>query len=185
MYIGASIVPGRQFELKDLYNLRLYQLQILCEMEMVQHVLKSKLPYPLDVTSLVLVFSSPISIRFRMDEKHFDVDGTYNARFEMVKKRIDKAFVRGSLERITAIGKLTIVYLTREEEREYLGYVHFLQSKQLLDKEIEMLEVEDLQGVSGLKVMRVKILYDTATPPNGKRYQYHEMLNDLSFSNVG
>jgi hypothetical protein len=25
-----------------------------------------------------------------MDEKRFDVDGTYNARYEVVKKRIDK-----------------------------------------------------------------------------------------------
>jgi len=184
MYIGASIVPNRQFEIKDLYNLRLSQLQILCAMERVQHIMKTKLPYPLEVTSLVLVFSSPISIRFRMDEKHFDVDGTYNARFEMVKKRIDKAFIKGSLERITAIGKLTIVYLSREEEREYLQYVRFMQSKQLLHEEIELLEVEDLQGVSGLKAMRIKIVYNTETP-FGKRYQYSEMMDELSASEVG
>lgn len=184
MYIGASIVPNRPFEIKDLYNLRLQQLQILCEMERVQHIMKAKLPYPLEVTSLVLVFSSPISIRFRMDEKHFDVDGTYNARFEMVKKRIDKAFIKGSLERITAIGKITIVYLSREEEREYLRYVQFMQARQLLHEEIELLEVEDLQGVSGLKAMRIKIIYNTEAP-FGKRYHYDEMLSEMSASEVG
>ncbi len=29
-----------------------------------------------------------------MDEKRFDVDGAYNARYEIVKKRIDKAYVK-------------------------------------------------------------------------------------------
>jgi hypothetical protein len=36
-----------------------------------------------------------------MDEKRFDVDGTYNARYEVVKKRIDKANIKGTKERIT------------------------------------------------------------------------------------
>jgi hypothetical protein len=31
-----------------------------------------------------------------MDEKRFDVDGTYNARYEVVKKRIDKANKRNN-----------------------------------------------------------------------------------------
>jgi len=48
------------------------------------------LPIKLDIASLVLVHTSPISIRFRMDEKRFDVDGSYNARYEILKKRIDK-----------------------------------------------------------------------------------------------
>jgi hypothetical protein len=51
----------------DLYlnNLRLWQFQTLCKMELEHHNLKSALPYELDVTSLILVFSS-ITIRFRM-----------------------------------------------------------------------------------------------------------------------
>jgi hypothetical protein len=59
-------------------------------MELEHHTLKSALPYELDVTSLILVFSSPITIRFRMDEKRFDVDGTYNARYEVVKNVLTK-----------------------------------------------------------------------------------------------
>ena len=184
LYIGASIMPNRKFELSDLYNLRLSQLQVLCEMEMVQHILKTKLPYPMEVTSLVLVFSSLLSIRFRMDEKHFDVDGTYNARFEMVKKRLDKAFIKGTLERITAVGKITIVYLNHDEENEYTGYIRFLQSKQMLDDEIELLEVEDLQGVSGLKAMRVKVLYNRDVHFI-KRYHYVDMTAELSDSSAG
>jgi hypothetical protein len=183
LYIGSSIIPERKFELTDLYNLRLWQIQVLCEMEMEHHFQKASLPYPLEVTSLILVFNNPISIRFRTDEKQFDVDGAYNARYEVVKKRIDKAFVKGTSERITAIGKLTIVYSNKEEEWEYITYIQFLQSKQMLDDGIEMLEIEDLQGVSGLKALRVKILY-TNELPFTKRYDYTELLHEMHQQNV-
>lgn len=175
MYIGASITPDLKFELSHLYNLRLWQLQVLCEMELEHHFLKTSLPYPLEVTSLVLAFNSPISIRFRMDEKHFDIDGTYNARFEIVKKRIDKAFIKETQERITTAGKITIVYSSYEEQQEYMRYIKFLQSKKMLDKGIEMLEVEDLQGVFGLKALRVKIMYSSSLPPE-KCYRYKELV---------
>ncbi|QXV64975.1 GAF domain-containing protein [Mucilaginibacter sp. 21P] len=174
MYIGASISPAKIYDVTKLYNLRLWQLQVMCQMELEQRFLKSKLPYPLDVTSLILVYSHEMSIRFRMDEKRFDVDGSYNARFEIVKKRIDKAFIKGTQQRITAIGKMTIVYSNHEEEVEYLNYIRFLQAKKLLEDEVEMLEVEDLQGVSGLKALRVSICYNTSLPVAGF-YTYQEM----------
>ena len=87
LYIGASISPKHPYSPIYLNNLRLWQLQAMVEMENEYYRLRPSLPYDLDVTSLILVFSSPISIRFRMDEKRFDVDGTYNARYEVVKKR--------------------------------------------------------------------------------------------------
>lgn len=175
MYIGAAITPDLPFELSHLYNLRLWQLQVLCEMEMEHHFSKTSLPYPLEVTSLVLAFSPPISIRFRMDEKRFDIDGTYNARFEVVKKRIDKAFIKGTEERITATGKITIVYSSQEEQEEYMEYIRFLQSKKMLDEGVEMLEVEDLQGVYGLKALRIKIMYVSSLPAR-KCYDYEELV---------
>jgi hypothetical protein len=159
LYIGASIVPNHVFLLAHFYALRLWQLQTLCEMEREHHAMKLTLPYPLDVTTLILAFSSTMSIRFRMDEKRFDVDGTYNARFEIVKKRIDKAFIKDSSERITQPGKITIVYASDNEKKEYLGYIKQLQAKQLLGTDIEKLEVEDLQSISGLKALRVNILH--------------------------
>lgn len=146
-----------------LHNLRLWQLETLSEMELEHHKLKSSLPYSLDVTSLILAFSSPISIRFRMDEKRFDVDGSYNARYEVVKKRIDKAFVKNSNERITQKGKITIVYSNISEENEYVKYIKYLQHKNILEDEIEKLEVEDLQAVSGLKALRVKVKHEDNT----------------------
>jgi predicted metal-dependent HD superfamily phosphohydrolase len=160
LYIGASIEPNKVFNTIYLQNLRLWQLETLCEMELEHHKLKITLPYTLDVTSLILASSTPISIRFRMDEKRFDVDGSYNARYEVVKKRIDKAFVKGTEERITQKEKITIVYSNATEEKEYLKHIEYLQHKNVLETEIEKLEVEDLQAVSGLKALRVKVKHD-------------------------
>lgn len=163
LYIGASIDPEKPFDKIYLSNLRLWQLQTMCEMELEHHQLKTSLPYHLEVTSLILVFSSAISIRFRMDEKRFDVDGTYNARYEVVKKRIDKAFIKGSKDRITEKEKITIVYSHNSEEKEYMDYIKYLQFKELIESQVEKFEIEDLQGVSGLKGIRVKVAHKAIT----------------------
>ncbi|MCS4226345.1 GAF domain-containing protein [Sphingobacterium sp. BIGb0165] len=155
LYIGASIAPDKNFELYYLKNLRLWQLQVMCEMESQFRVLQPELPHQLEVASLILVFATPISIRFKMDEKQFDVDGSYNVRYEIAKKRIDKAKIKGSTERITQKGKLVIVYSHAHEKTEYLGYINLLKHKGLLDDDIEKFEVEDLQGLIGLKAIRV------------------------------
>jgi hypothetical protein len=60
LYIGSSISPSKPFDIMYLHNLRLWQLQTLCEMELEHHQLKESLPYELDVTSLILVFSAPL-----------------------------------------------------------------------------------------------------------------------------
>jgi hypothetical protein len=129
-------------------------------MENAHYHIKNDLPYHLEVTTLLLTFHSPIAIRFRMDEKRFDVDGSYNARFEIVKKRIDKAHVKNTYERIAQTGKLCIVYFSDTEEKEYIYYIKLLQSENILEDDIELLEVEDLQGISGLKALRVKIKHE-------------------------
>ncbi|MDX6183363.1 GAF domain-containing protein [Flavobacterium sp. Fl-77] len=178
LYIGSSIAPTKPFDIMYLHNLRLWQLQTLCEMELEHHQLKASLPYELDVTSLILVFSQPLSIRFRMDEKRFDVDGTYNARYEVVKKRIDKANIKGSKERITEKEKITIVYSQNSEEAEYLKYIKYLQHKKILEPAIEQFEVEDLQGVSGLRAIRVKVINNT--PSTAKKITYQDLLDELN-----
>lgn len=179
MYIGASIAPKSSYSPIYLNNLRLWQLQAMCEMENEYYKLKPSLPYELDVTSLILVFSTPISIRFRMDEKRFDVDGTYNARYEVVKKRIDKSNIKGTEERITDKGKITIVYSQKAEEEEYRRYISFLQHKGMLGSTVENFEVEDLQGVTGLKALRVEVVYDK-DKNEGKTYSYEDLLKELS-----
>ena len=92
-----------------------------------------------------------------MDEKRFDVDGSYNARYEVVKKRIDKAMIKNSEERITEKEKITIVYSHKAEKNEYLKYIKYLQHKKILEETLEEFEIEELQGVSGLKGIRVKV----------------------------
>lgn len=157
LYIGSSISPRQGFDMEKLQAIRLWQLEVLCEMDAAHRCIKSTLPIQLDVTALILVYHATIAIRFRMDEKRFDVDGSYNARFEIVKKRIDKAHVKDSIERIVQAGSLTIVYSSLAEEEEYLQYVRILQSGGKLGSRVERLDVEDLQGVSGLKALRIKI----------------------------
>ena len=159
MYIGASIAPDKDFNLYYLQNLRLWQIQVMCEMENLFRKIRPQLSNDLEVSSLILVFGTPISIRFRMDEKQFDIDGSYNVRYEIAKKRIDKAKIKNSSERITQKGKLTIVYQNQEEEKEYLGYINLLQHKGMLDGELEKFDVEDLQGLIGLKALRVGVVY--------------------------
>ena len=158
MYIGQSLVKSKEFDSLYLYNLRLWQLQLMCEMENVAHQLKDSLENKLEIASLILVHSNPLAIKFRMDEKQFDVDGAYNIRYEIIKKRIDKAHIKGTDERLTVPGKISIVYSQDKDASEYLKYIKYLQSKKFLG-ELEWLELEEMQGVSGLKALRVEVLY--------------------------
>lgn len=160
MYIGASIAPWLSYDSVFLKNLRVWQLRIICESEIHFNKIRPQLPQNMDITSLILVYSNTISIRFRMDEKRFDVDGSYNARYEMIKKRIDKAFVKGTNERIVESGKICIVFSQQQEEKDYLEYIKLLQSEGQLKDSVEILDIEDLQGISGLKVIRVAVNYD-------------------------
>jgi hypothetical protein len=159
LYIGPSIAPNLLFDTAHVQALRLWQLEVLCRMEIAHYRNLAQLPYPLDVTTLILVYHEAISIRFRMDEKRFDVDGSYNARFEIVKKRIDKACIKHKNERITQARKATIVYFNDAEGQEYMGYIQTLQAKGLLNEEIEEFDVEDLQGVAGLRALRIGIAH--------------------------
>ncbi len=160
LYIGATIAPTLVYSDEYWRRLRLWQLLVTAEMEIEQYHLRSTLPYPLGVTSLILVFSTPIAIRFRMDEKHFDIDGAYNVRYEVIKKRIDKAHMKNTEERITHEGKLTVIYSKSEEETEYNYYLHIMQAAGILADDMEYFDIEDLQGVSGLKGLRVSILHE-------------------------
>ncbi len=178
MYIGESITREENFSPIYLYNLRLWQLQVMCEMENEFYQKKHELPTPLDVASMILVFNQPLTISFRMDEKQFDVDGTYNARYEIVKKRVDKAYVKGTTQRVTQKGKISIVYSQREDEHEYLRYIEFLQSKNYLDDDVEIVELEDLQAVTGLKAIRVSVLYHK-NKDDKEFYTYNDLMKEL------
>jgi hypothetical protein len=160
IYVGSSIATEQEFNVVYLYNLRLWQLQTMIAMENQFYSIQDNLPSVIEAASMILVFDNTLSIRYRIDEKRFDVDGTYNARYEVIKKRIDKAYIKDTEERITQKGKIAIVYTNKETEREYMRYINFLQHNKLLGNEVEHLELEDVQGVVGLKALRVNVLYN-------------------------
>ena len=178
MYIGESITKEESFNPIYLYNLRLWQLQVMCEMENAYYQLQPTFSIGLDVASMILVFNQPLSISFRMDEKQFDVDGTYNARYEIVKKRVDKAFIKGTKERVTQKGKISIIYSQKQDELEYLRYIKFLQSKNYLDTDVEIVELQDLQAVTGLKAIRVSLLYHKDQIDKAF-YTYDDLIKEL------
>jgi hypothetical protein len=161
-YIGQSLIQAKTFHPLHLKNLRLWQLLVTCGVENLHQAYKEELPMPLEITSLILAHSNPLAIRFRMDEKRFDVDGAYNIRYEILKKRIDKAYIKGTTERLTQPGKLAIVYSQDWEADEYIQYLTYLQSINYLDDHIERLDLQDLQGTAGLQALRVGLKYEVS-----------------------
>ncbi|HRO71582.1 MAG TPA: hypothetical protein PK951_14425 [Chitinophagaceae bacterium] len=157
IYIGQSISPKNPFDILYLKNIRLWQLKSLAGIARITQRLIPSLQVPLQTTQLLLIHSQPISISFRRDERRFDVEGSYNIRYEIIKKRLDKVHIKDTQERLTQPGKIAMVYSNPREASEYQEYLQFLQSKNILTPEVEYLELEELQGVSGLKAMRVTV----------------------------
>ena len=123
------------------------------------HSLRKELTAPVEIASFILVYSTPLSVHFRMDEKKFDVEGAYNARYEIIKKRVDKAHIKRTKERITQPGHIVIVYSQEQDANEYRTYLKFLASKGYLKHHIKDVALEDLQGVHGLRALRVAVDY--------------------------
>lgn len=166
IYIGQSLSPYVPFNETYVRNLKLWQLSLLAKAARITHTLEKRLSLPMQTTQLILAHSIPLSISFRRKERKFDVDGAYNIRYEIIKKRIDKVHVKDTEERLTQPGKIAIVYSQHKELEEYLEFIEFLQHEKLLGDQIEHLDLEDTQGISGLKAVRVNIiLHGDSTPP--------------------
>jgi GAF domain-containing protein len=157
LYIGASLVEDGKFDRLYLRNLRVWQLLVMCGMARKADWVKERLRVPLEMAHLILVQSTPLSIRFRPDEKQFDVDGAYNIRYEILKKRIDKAVIKGTAERLTQPGKIAIIYSLAREAGEYREHLAYLRALGYLTHDVEEVELEDLQGIQGLKALRVTV----------------------------
>lgn len=74
-----------------------------------------------------------------------------------MKKRIDKAMIKGRAERLTQPDKIAIVYSNSKEAAKYRKHIDYLQNAGYLIPGFEDLQVEDLQGVEGLRAMRVTV----------------------------
>lgn len=116
----------------------------------------------LSVRTLLLTHDNPMSIKFRVDEKKFDVDGAYNIRYEIVKKRIDKAIVKGTGERLTQTQHVTVVYSQEKERQEYMQYMDYLESIGYINRGVQVLELEDMPGATGLRALRAEINFGVA-----------------------
>ncbi len=162
IYIGGAMVEDGKFCRLYLRNLRLWQLIVTCEMVRIADKLKDSLLVPLEISHLILTQDSPLTIRFSPDERRFEVQGAYDIRHEIIKKRIDKAQIKNTTERLTHPGKIAIVYSQRQEGAEYLEYIDYLQTAGYLLPEIEDVDLEDLQGAQGLKALRVTVNLEAA-----------------------
>lgn len=162
IYIGQSIAPDKVFDVLYLKNIRLWQLKSMAEIAKITYGLADQLSRPLQTTQLIFIHSNPIDISFRNDERRFDVEGAYNIRYEVVKKRIDKVLIAGTVERLTQPGKIAMVYFNQPEAAEYQEYIKYLQEQNILTDDLEFLELEELQGVTGLKALRVGVNYEIA-----------------------
>ena len=158
IYLGESLMESGGFSKYYLKDFRLWQLINMCEVTRLVKKTSKKLPVPLTTAQLVFVFNNHLSIRFHQDEKQFEVDGAYNVRYEILKKRIDKAVIKGTNERLTQSGKIAIVWLNEIDKREYMVYLEHLQNQGFITDDVEELELEKLQGAEGLKALRVTVV---------------------------
>jgi hypothetical protein len=169
MYVGDTLLKGNTWSQLHLHNLRLWQLILTCRIARRCRELETELPLPLKMTHLILVQDMPLTIRFSTEEKEFVVDGAYNIRYAIIKKRIDKALVANSKgERLTQAGQIAVVYSHQSEAelyREFFAYVHRLG---LIEQQVEELELEDLQSLQGMKAMRVTVMPERREEPRGQ-----------------
>ena len=161
IYLGQSITPYRPMPEDLLQVFRFKHLTAVANIARAAHNLIPSLPIPLHTTQLIFVHEKLIDISFRADEQRFDVEGSYNIRYQLVKKRIDKAHIKFTDERLTQPGKIAIVYMNKWEAEEYLNYFNILATQQILKTDVELLELEELQGVEGLKALRVSLNLDS------------------------
>jgi len=160
IYMGQSFTPNKSFDVTELKKIRLWQLSVMSEITRITHQLEKKIPIPLKTTQLILIYSNPICISFRKDERRFDVEGAESVRYEILKKRIDKVKIKNTGERLTKPGTIAIVYSHAREIIEYDDYFYMLQKNNILTGEIEMLDLEDVQSISGLKAIRLHVILD-------------------------
>ena len=162
IYAGQSLLQEGTFSEIHLQNLRLWQLQTMVDVTKAIAGIRSTLDVPMSTAQLIFAFGSTITIQFRMDEKRFDVEGAYNVRYEVIKKRIDKALIRGTEERLTQADHVAVVYSHHADRQVYRDLIDYLYKTGEVAEEVEELELEPMQGVDGLHALRVRVIAATA-----------------------
>ncbi len=157
IYVGQSIAPKKPFLKDHLQKMKRWQIDAMVKVIRLTSQLNTEMTYPLQTTQLIFVHPQTIDITFRKDERRFDVEGAYNIRYHIIKKRIDKVSVLDSGERLTQPEKIAIVYFDERDVQDYLDHIKELQLQGILSDDLEMVELESLQGVNGLKALRIGV----------------------------
>lgn len=158
VFIGQSILEHRKFDVSKRKDFKLWQLKLLCEMIIDLSKDKVLKKSELKLSVLVLAYPQTIDIHFREDEKRFDVQGSEGVRYETFKKRIEKAYISDSMERLTTSGKMSIVYFDEVTKLEYLAYLQTLKTDRLIHPNIEDLSLDLASDNHGTGALRVQIL---------------------------
>ncbi len=166
IFMGAALSENGHFSSFQLRSMVLWQMILACGMARQAASIKPRLAVPLDTCQLIFYNPKPLTIRFRYDEKRFDVDGASDARLETIKSRLDKAMVKGGRERLTQPGRLAVVYTHPDEGRELMQYAGYLQAEGYFQKEAEFIDLEELPGLRGLKALRLEIQLEGSAPAN-------------------
>ena len=133
------------------------QLESMIEIVRLTDDLIPEMAFPLITTKMLFVHPQTIDISFRKDEKRFDIEGAYNIRYQIIKKRIDKVFILNSTERPTQPGKIAIIYFEERDAAEYKIYIRELQEQKRLLDDLEILDLKALQGADSLQALRVGV----------------------------
>jgi hypothetical protein len=167
IYVGASMHPEGKLNPFFLKNLALWQFLVTCGLAWHTQQVQPELAIGLDTCHLILVNRAPLAIRFRYDEKRFDVDGAYDVRHEIIKSRLDKVKIKGGRERLTQPGQIAVVYSHPREGVEVRRHIAYLQDRGHLLKNLETIDLDDLPGVRGLKALRVGVNLQAEAIPRG------------------
>lgn len=170
IYVGQEVAPELKFDPLIVDELRLLQLgwtlEIMGLVDTLQprihellHCLESDSHGSgcLEIAPLILAYGDMLTLKFRMSEKRLDVDGSYNVRYEIIKKRIDKALIKGTGERLTQPGHIAIIYSREEDCQAYIQHLKYLTATKGLQSSWETFELASMPGAEGLRALRVKV----------------------------
>ncbi|MGJ1247055.1 GAF domain-containing protein [Sphingobacterium sp. UBA7038] len=157
IYIGESITPQQSFSYEFINVFRRQQIVSMARIALKAYHAKDTLPLALETTQLIFINPHSIDISFREDERRFDVEGSLNIRYEIIKKRIDKIRVKRTKERLTQVNKIAIVYLSDEILEDLMLSIQAIYDMGIIEHTIEHLKLEDVQGIAGLKAIRLSV----------------------------
>ncbi|MEM9326445.1 MAG: GAF domain-containing protein, partial [Bacteroidota bacterium] len=157
LYVGQSLLRKTHFHTYHIKDFRLWQLKLVCQMGhevMARNQEASSVLLPA-ISLLVVAYPSTIDIHFRGDEKRFDVMGAEGVRYETIKKRVEKAVVTDTGERLTQANKLAVCYLDEATKKEYIEYLNHMAKTGAIEEKIEDLELDLPTDSAGIKSLRV------------------------------